>query len=633
MHLRNGRLRLSATDLARFLACPHLTELDRAVAEDRRDGSGWFDPRQHLLKERGFQHESAYVDHLRDTGKQIVMLDPRSGTEDDVLAAMRAGADVITQAVLRDDTWGGRADLLLRVDEPSDLGAWSYEVADTKLAQETRGGTVLQLCVYSSLLARWLGRPPTHLHVVRPGPDFPTDTFRLADYQAYFRSVQRRLSAQLESGPIASYPNRVPQCEICEWWPVCDRQRHDDDHPSLVAGILNHQIEHLHEIGIETLAGFARRSRETLGRPRRGSTQSLQKAWEQARVQLRGRKENQPAHDLLPLEPGLGLSRLPEPSAGDLFFDFEGDPFVEGGGLEYLFGFADGSGTYDKIWALGRADEKRALERFFDFLMARWEQHPDLHVYHFGGYERAALERLVGRHATRATELDRLLRAERLVDLHAITRQSLRASVERYSLKDLEPFFGFRRRTDLRDASTALRRIEAALELGLDLEAESDALETVRAYNEEDCLATAGLRAWLEGLRTEQIADGADIARPILKSGDASDHVEAREEQTAEAFAALVEGIPEDLADRSETEHARWLLAHLLDYFNQELKTAWWDYFRVHEMEPDDLLEERSALVGLSLRRRGRGRHGGVPDPPLSVPDAGCVDANPGPAA
>ena len=47
MHLIDGTLVLSATDLTGFLACEHLTELDRAVAEGRipaavRDGRYWF---------------------------------------------------------------------------------------------------------------------------------------------------------------------------------------------------------------------------------------------------------------------------------------------------------------------------------------------------------------------------------------------------------------------------------------------------------------------------------------------------------------------------------------------------------------------------------------------------------------
>ena len=60
-----------------------------------------------------------------------------------------------------------------------------------------------------------------------------------------------------------------------------------------------------------------------------------------------------------------------------------------------------------------------------------------------------------------------LLRGERFVDLLAVTRQGLRASVESYSLKPLEAFFGYARKVDLRDqASPALRRVDCALELG-----------------------------------------------------------------------------------------------------------------------------------------------------------------------
>ena len=36
--------------------------------------------------------------------------------------------------------------------------------------------------------------------------------------------------------------------------------------------------------------------------------------------------------------PDRGLSVLPEPNVGDLFFDIEGDPFAFWEGIEYLFG-------------------------------------------------------------------------------------------------------------------------------------------------------------------------------------------------------------------------------------------------------------------------------------------------------
>ena len=127
--------------------------------------------------------------------------------------------------------------------------------------------------------------------------------------------------------------------------------------------------------------------------------------------------------------------------------------FVGEHGLEYLFGYlfkdADGALVYEGDWALTRADEKRAFEKFVDFVMARWAQFPSLHVYHYAPYEPAALKRLMGRYATREEEIDRMLRAGLFVDLYQIVRHGLRASVESYSIKRLEPFYAF----DARDAA------------------------------------------------------------------------------------------------------------------------------------------------------------------------------------
>ena len=88
------------------------------------------------------------------------------------IAAMRDGADVIYQAALRSGRWHGRADFLRRVERPSRLGAWSYEVLDAKLARDTRAGTILQLCLYSHMLGEIQGDLPERMHVVMPGEDF-----------------------------------------------------------------------------------------------------------------------------------------------------------------------------------------------------------------------------------------------------------------------------------------------------------------------------------------------------------------------------------------------------------------------------------------------------------------------------
>src|SRR5205085_11840238 len=134
------------------------------------------------------------------------------------IEAMRSGAAAIVQAKLEDGRWRGRADVLLRVNTPSELGNWSYEVVDTKLARETRGGTILQLCLYSELVGNLQGRMPDRTYVVTPGTNFQPQTFRLADYLAYYRYVKTRLEKVVTAvEDTTTYSDPVEQCDICQW--------------------------------------------------------------------------------------------------------------------------------------------------------------------------------------------------------------------------------------------------------------------------------------------------------------------------------------------------------------------------------------------------------------------------------
>src|SRR6202043_3263674 len=143
------------------------------------------------------------------------------------------------------------------------------------------------------------------------------------------------------------------------------------------------------------------------------------------------------------------------------------------------------------------------------------ESNPQMHVYHFGAYEPGALKRLMGMYATREDEIDRLLRAGVLVDLHQAFKQSTRASVEEYSLKKAEAFYGFERKTPLDESRAAMRYVEHRLELGWGDQALPDAIrEIMEGYNREDCVSASCLRDWLE---TERRKLGKGIARPLEK--------------------------------------------------------------------------------------------------------------------
>jgi len=605
---------LSASDLVAYLNCRHLTELDIAVAAGRlRKPSAW-DPLLEVLWQRGALHERNYVDHLRDAGFTGVLIEGVGITPalaEQTLAAMRAGAEVIVQGAFLHGVWSGRADILRRVRTPSALGEWSYEIIDTKLARETKGGTVLQLCLYSDLLSVVQGRVPEHMHVVTPGSGFQPETYRTAAFAAYYRRVKKGLEQSVKDSraEIETYPDPREHCEICRWRLACDERRRSDDHLCLVAGITRLQIAELKRHQIATLADLASLPVPIPWKPERGSPQAYVRTREQARVQLAGRTSRQAIYETLLAAAApastIGLARLPAPSPGDIFLDLEADPFVGEDGLEYLFGHVSPSATgelrYTCEWALTPAQEKAAFEQFIDFVMARWERYGDLHIYHYSPYEPAALKRLMGRFATREEELDRILRAELFVDLYAITRQSIRASVESYSLKNLEAFYGYQRQTPLLDARRALARVHGCLELGDPASITDEAKTVVQDYNSDDCVSTLRLRDWLEGIRARLIEEGASIARPSLSSPDPTEELSERQRKVAALAQRLMADIPVAEMERTEEQQARWILAQTLDWHRRENKSTWWELYRLADLPAEELTDERAALCGLSF--------------------------------
>jgi uncharacterized protein len=607
--LQDETLLLSASDLIGHLGCGHLTSLDLAVAKGQlAKPPVWDDPLLELLVARGEQHEREFVEHLAAHGLTVRQIEGK-GIDDDSVArtkqAMLDGVDVIVQAALRENGWVGRADILRRVEVASALGPWSYEVMDTKLARETKAGAVLQLCLYAALLETTQGLRPTFSYVVSPWSGFEPQIYRMDDYAAYYRRVRLALETAVASSAEEIYPEPRDHCEICRWRARCEDRRRTDDHLSLVAGITKVQIDELKGRGVGTLAELASLSFPLPWKPARGSLQSYGRARDQAKIQLAGREAGSVLYELLPIEPGFGLTVLPEPSPGDIFLDLEGDPLAVPGGLEYVFGYQyfDGSGalTYVADWALTLADERKIFERFVDFVTDRLKTYPDLHIYHFAPYEPSALKRLMGRYATRQDEIDSLLRGRRFVDLYSVVRHSFRASVESYSIKKLEPIYGFVRGTSLSIASKALSRVQTALGLGDLSLVDSETRAVVNGYNRDDCESTRVLRDWLEDRRKELIDAGGEVPRPDATDGAPSEDLSEWQKRIAELVSKLTSDVPDDESQRTTEQHARWLLAHCLDWHRREEKATWWEYFRLAALAAEDLLDERVGLAGLEF--------------------------------
>lgn len=606
MKLLSNVVRLSATDLSNNLLCPHLTRLDLEVASNARSAPEWRAPDAEIMRQRGLAHEEAYVAHLATTGLSVANL--RNESEESLqqltIEAMRAGVDVIVQGALQDGRWFGRMDVLLKVSEQSELGSWSYEVCDCKLATETRAATIMQLSLYSDLLRQAQGHLPRYMHVISPGTDFLRESHRVLDYSAFHRS-QRSLLERVVDGDdnCKSYPEPVEHCDMCRWGAECRGQRRTDDHLSLVAGISTSQRKELTAWNINTRTELSNVALPLSFRPVRGSTEGFVRIREQARIQVASEQTGRLLHEILPPSETHGFAQLPEASIKDVYLDLEGDPFVGASGREYLFGLgldSNGMLQYEHCWATTEAEEKKAFEWAVDLIIQRWRADPFMHVYHFGAYEPAAFKRLMGKYVSREEEIDRMLRAGLMIDLHAILKRSLRAGVEQYSLKAVEPLHGYVRVVPLTEAATAMRTIQHSLELGHLGGITEHVKDKVRQYNEDDCWSTRSLRRWLESERTSEVGRGLSFGRPIALSGSASANVTDRQARIDHLAGALREGLPLERASRTPDQDATWLLANLLDWHRRESKADWWEFFRLGDLTDEDLMDERGALSGLS---------------------------------
>ena len=604
-------LRLSPTFLATFLGCPvsaawtleqrrGLRELPNLIEDGQAD----------LIQRKGYEHEVRCLQALASRYGAPVSI-PAGAHEHRVaatLAAMKAGAPLITQAALADRSWIGYADFLVRIEEPGPRWAWSYEPWDAKLARTARPDHVMQIALYGDLLGTVQGRVAAHgalmLGTGNPNQPYAVERFRLAEVRHYVRRAAGRLETFASDPPAGLVPEPCGYCGKCGWSPACEAHWEEVDHLCRVAGITRQQRERLVVAGIDTVARLG-----SLGVPRAPGVgaEALARLVQQAQLQRETETTGEGVYELLPHQPGFGFDRLPSPDPDDMFFDFEGDP-MHPGGLEYLCGVlwrarpgeAEGEPVPNRpelrflaIWAHDRDEEKQALAHLMSFLSGRLAAAPNAHLYHYAPYEKTALRRLASMHAVAEAAVDDLLRQGRMVDLYRIVRESIRVGEPSYSIKSLERFYMPPRATEVASGGDSLVIYDRWRQTG-----EPSALEAIRDYNRDDCLSTLLLRDWLLGLVDVaglRLETKSIDASPLSESDEELERRlrrEAREREQAALEAMLVDGAPECERD------ARQLMADLAGFHRREAKPAWWAFFDRQERSAEELEDDEECLGG-----------------------------------
>lgn len=586
MRIIDGQRLYSAGDLVNFLGCTHATVLDLRhlvtpasfLADDEATV---------LLQEKGIEHEKAYLARLEVEGKNIAKIPGNVPLAEQVAAtrtALSEGADVVYQGAFSDGTWHGYSDFLLKVEKPSALGAFSYEVADTKLSRSARPKHLIQMAIYADILAAEQGVPSERMHVVLG--DGSIASVRVDSILYYFRHARDRFLAFAGTPPEGSAGTPCGHCHYCRWSEQCTSEWEAANDLSLVAGLTHGQAQALRAAGIPDLVALGQTPPDT--KVAGIQPETFSRLAHQARLQAGYRSTGTRAFELLAGAGGRGLERLPAPDAGDLFFDMEGDPLFEGG-LEYLFGFVthdEGEERFHAFWAHDRDEEKEAFQAAMDFITERLQRFPGAHIYHYASYEESALKRLAMLHGTRESEVDDLLRHHKLVDLYRVVKESIRTSEPRYSIKNIEKFYlGEDRAGEVATAGDSIVMYERWRRLN-----DGKLLDDIVDYNRLDCHSTRLCRDWL----VEQRDPGQpwytyELPPDLAKAAEDRTEAEAQVGRMAEAL----------LCEPDGQESWRQLLIDLLEFHRRESKPGWWAVFSRQYLPHEEFLEDAECLAGL----------------------------------
>ena len=542
---------------------------------------------------------------------------------EETLEALRIGADVVFQATFFDGEMVGFADFLVRQEAeltPQDENV--YAVHDTKLARHAKVSALLQLAAYGDQLQKY-GIPVHPITTLVLGNRKHSE-HAMADLLPVFHEHRERFRAltgahRAQSEPVRWLQDGISYCGRCDY---CSQQVAEHQDLLLVNGMTGSQRRKLMAQAITTVQALA-------DLPADGVKGPLARLRDQARMQLGldpvtdtaiAGEGTATAHEIsfkvLPT-----ISRLPKPSPGDIFFDFEGDPLWQDPddntkwGIEYLFGSIEApapdspAGTAEKFvpfWAHSRTEEGKAFKDFIAYVEARRAKHPDMHVYHYAPYEKSALRNLAILHGDKDAEdtVDDWLRSGLLVDLLDTVRQSVRISESSYSIKKLEPFYMGKnaRSGDVKDAGAS---VVAYANYCKARDAKNTAkaaaiLASISDYNEYDCLSTLHLRDWLFEIEAAtEIEAWTEGSGKLPKTDDEKKKASTFEPTEGELkLDAHITALREKKGyELSDDENAIAMVSAAASYHRREDKQFWWGHFDRLEKGPESWNEERNMLL------------------------------------
>ena len=633
MYKKHGQFYYSPSDLTRYMGSPFASWMDRFAIEYSGETPAK-DPADALmtsLAQKGYAHEGALESAFIEQGKRLVKIDGASADEKytNTLEAMRKGVDVIVQARLELDPFGGYADFLVKVahaesDQHSpqkssllgtsllgnDLSNYHYEVWDTKLANHLKPTFVIQLCCYAQMLESIQGHLPEFITVVLGNGE--NERLRTSDFYYYFQTLKSSFIAAQSNFDSGNRPDPADSKNWGDWSNVAEQLLVEKDHLFQVATITKSQIKKLNHAGIETMQQLADFESQVEGKGESKHVSGinptvLAKLKAQAAIQKRSAGNDIPQFEIIKPagDQKSGLALLPPYSPFDVFFDIEGYPLDEGG-LEYLWGNTyfdvplagkdNGNRQFIDFWAHNQEEEKQCFQDFIHWVYQRWQQDPTMHIYHYANYEIAACRKLMGRYGVCEHEVDQLLRNEVFVDLYKIVKGGLLLGEPRYSIKNVEHLYRGKRETEVGNGSDSVvvyeqwRKLNQLGEQG-DTWQTSKILNDIRDYNIDDCDSTQELVEWLRKQQAEHsivFLGKTEVTEPEVK-----EEITERTQRRDRLLNRVLSERETNPAKASLTENLAWTL----EFHRREAKPVFWRLFERLGLSHVDLMDDLDCLA------------------------------------
>jgi len=457
---------LTPTRIAKSLGCPHYWYL-----ECHGDPAEKVEPDVGALRRMaaGVEHEKAMLATLDEYSEP-----EWDGHDWDAGAAatielMREGVEWIYQGVLVGEELRGLADFLHRVEEPSDLGLYSYIPIDAKNHKEVQAADTDQLASYARLLEPILGRRPK-----RGGVWLNTAEIEEVD----LASLKSRLDQQVESmlrirdGQEETAGLRCGECGTCGWIEHCDAKWEEEHNVCAVYGVSGDRARKLYDAGVQTWDELAAADPEELVTRLGGGLPTPQKR----QLLARARVENRP----------IPIADAEWPSGGPIVhYDIE-----TYGPTTYLHGLVllDGERREERSFLARRPDEEAEAWHAFLEYMADLE---GAIVWHWASYERGHVDSLRERHG--GSDAGWRVLDSGMRDMCKFVKDHWALPVYSYGIKTVAPLFGFEWQAE--DAGG----LNSEVWYGEWLEdGDGEVLEKILEYNLDDVRA---MEAIYDGLR------------------------------------------------------------------------------------------------------------------------------------